>query len=94
MNKYEMTYEQFCENWLENAKYKKSYLNDSKLWEGKKRNLFLNWEKVLLERAEIGSIPENVLMSFISMSDEKTMFRTFKGVWAKGIQEFRIKEEA
>ena len=86
-----MTFKQFCEYTLENCKYKKTYLEKPEVWENHKRsNLFPKWEKILLERAEVGPIPSDVIMSFIRLSDENTMYRTFRGVWAKGIQNFKI----
>lgn len=95
MEKFEMTFKEFCENWLANAKYASKYIADSKLWENHKRsNLYPSWEKTLVERAEVGPIPENVLNSFIEVNNENLLFRLFRGRLEKGIQDFRIKEEA
>jgi len=92
MELYEMTFKQFCENWLEeNSKYKAKYLEKPALWEyHKKMSLYSQWEKILLERAEVGPIPSDVLMSFIRRNGEGLLFRMFRGRYEKGIQNFKI----
>jgi len=92
MENYEMTFKQFCENWLENSKYKTKYIADAKTWERHKMSiLYPKWEKVLLERAEVGPIPSDVLISFNRINkNEEFMFRLFRGKYSKGIQDFKI----
>jgi hypothetical protein len=88
MNLWELTYIQFCENWLENSKYKKSYKANQTMWEGKKKELLKQWEDILLQRAEVGSIPEKVIRSYVNMFGEEATRRIFRGVKAKGLEEW------
>lgn len=88
MNLWELTYNQFCNNWLENSKYKKAYKGNPVMWEGKKRELLKQWEDVLLQRAEVGSIPEKVIRSYANLFGESATRRIFRGTKGKGLQEW------
>ena len=93
MELWEMTFKQYREHLLENNKYKNAYQSNVKmqeLWESYKNIHLREWINVLLERAEIGVIPSDVLMSYIRNLSESDLFRTFRGTKSKGIEEFRI----
>jgi hypothetical protein len=90
MELWEMTFKQYREFLLESNKYKKSYEEKPQLWEDKKKDHFKNWEKILLERAEIGLIPSDVIMSYTRETSEGELFRKFRGIKDKGIANFRI----
>lgn len=90
MEKWEMTFKQYLEYAFENNKYKKVYEQKLELWDIKRKQHFRDWENILLERAEIGVIPSDVIMSYIRETSESVMFRMFKGTRAKGISDFRI----
>ena len=93
MKLYEMTYKQYCQYWLKNAKYKNTYENSIDKWENKKRDLIIEWRNALLERALIGAIPSDVLMSYIRIFSEGDLFRTFRGIHSKGVENFRISKK-
>jgi len=82
---YEMTFNQFCENWLNNSKYANKYKNNNKVWEDKKKDLFREWDQVLETRAEIGDIPEIVIRNLISIVGQESVLRTFRGTKEKGL---------
>lgn len=88
MESWQLTYIQFCENWLKNNKYKKAYQTNPEKWENKKRDLLKDWEDILLERAEIGSIPEKVIRSYVNLFSEKRARSMFRGRKEKGLQEW------
>ncbi len=88
MEKWELTFQQYREDYLENCKYKETYKKDPVKWEMKKMELIKQWEDILLERAEIGSIPEKVIRSYVNMFGEKATRRIFRGVKEKGLQEW------
>jgi hypothetical protein len=87
---WELTYKQFCEQWLKDCKYKTSYEANKNLWLGKQEDLKPIWIQELMKRAEVGSLSPQVIMSFIRLYGEKDLFRTFRGRWEKGVQDFRI----
>lgn len=86
MELWEMTFKQFCENWLNNSRYKDKYKKDATRWNNKKRDLQLQWISILEERAEEGTIPEKVIRSFVNMFGEEQTRRTFRGVKEKGLE--------
>jgi hypothetical protein len=90
MKKYELTFNQYCEDWLNNSRYKESYLKNSMLWNNKREQLLKEWVKELENAAIENIIPSDVLMSYIRIFGENALFSTFRGVHLKGIQNFRI----
>lgn len=90
MELWEMTYKQYCNNYLENCKYKNNYLNNNDRWEQKKKDLITVWENMLLDHAEDKIIPSDVLQSYIRVFGEERLFTRFKGTKEKGISNFRI----
>jgi len=85
---YKLTYIQFCNHFLNTNKYSKAYKANSKIWEWKKKDLLKDWENILLQRAEVGSIPEKVIRSYVNLFGEKTARRIFRGTTEKGLQEW------
>jgi len=85
MELWELTYIQYCNHYLENCKYKKAYKASPEKWESKKKDLLLDWNNILLERAEIGSIPEKVIRSYVNIFGEKETRRIFRGTKEKGL---------
>ena len=86
MELWEMTYNQYCEYWLNTNKYKHQYKNDRQKWENKKQDLKLKWISILEERAEIGDIPEQVIRSLVNLVGKEVVLRTFRGTKGKGLQ--------
>ena len=85
---YKLTYIQFCNHFLNTNKYSKAYKANSNAWEWKKRDLLKDWENILLQRAEVGSIPEKVIRSYINLFGEKVTRRMFRGTTEKGLQDW------
>ena len=90
MELWEMTFKQYKEYLLENSKYKEMYKLKPILWQQREREHFIQWESILLTRAEVDVIPSDVLMSYVRQTSEGELFRRFRGVTSKGIQNFRI----
>ena len=90
MEIWEMTYNQFCDHYLNNCKYKNAYLANLKAWENRKKDIITDWENTLLEHAENNIIPSDVLQSYIRLFDEERLFTRFSGKKSKGISNFRI----
>jgi hypothetical protein len=88
MEKWQMTFEEYCNYRLESCKYKESYLKKPELWEAKKRDLLNDWRKELSQRAKVSTIPLNVLKSFGEIFGVSDITRTFRGVYGKGIEEY------
>lgn len=88
--KWEMTFPQYCQDYLANCRYKAAYEADPKKLPALYATLLPAWVKELEERAQAGPIPSPVLMSFIRQFDEGVLFRTFRGNCAPGISRFRI----
>ena len=88
--KWEMTFPQYCQDYLENCRYKAAYEADPRKLPALYATLLPAWVSELMERAQIGPIPSPVLMSFIRQFDEGVLFRTFRGNCAPGISRFRI----
>jgi len=86
MQLWELTYIQFCNNFLKNNKYKNAYKANHEKWESKKKDLLLDWVNILYERAEVGSIPEKVIRSYVNLFGEKTTRRMFRGRKEKGLE--------
>ena len=94
--KWEMTYNQYCENWLNNNKYASSYKKDTIKWNAKKKELLNEYYKLLQDRAEIGDIPEIVIRSLIKEIGEDQVVRIFRGTKEKGLyswQQTQIKKQ-
>lgn len=83
--KWEMTFNQYCEDFLNNSKYKEKYKSNKTLWEGQKKLLLDKWYKLLQERAEEGDIPEIVIRSLVKEIGESTVRRIFRGTKEKGL---------
>lgn len=84
--KYEMTFNQYCEDFL-NGRYGSKYRENKKLWEQfKETNLKEKWVNILLKRAEEGTIPEIVMRSYVNMFGEARARRIFRGRLEKGIE--------
>lgn len=83
-----MTYIKFCENWLDNNKYKESYKSNPAKWEAKKVDLKQEWVNILFERAAEGSIPEVVIRSYVNMFGEEQTRRNFRGTLERGLAEW------
>lgn len=90
MNKWELTYNQFCQDFLDNNKYKKAYLAKPETWENKKKDLLIQWQNILFNRAEIGSIPEIVIRSYVNIFGEELTRRQFRGTKEKGLADWLI----
>ena len=88
MELWELTYIQYCNNWLENSKYKKAYKASPEKWESKKRDLLQDWINILYARAEIGSISEKVIRSYVNLFGEKDTRRIFRGTKEKGLYDW------
>jgi len=88
MELWKLTYIQYCNHFLENNKYKNAYKSNPEKWESKKKDLLKDWENVLLERAEVGNIPEVVIRSYVKMFGEPTTRRIFRGTKGKGLEEW------
>lgn len=88
MEKYQMTYIQFCENWLENSKYRETYKAKTAMWDAKKIDLKQEWVNILFGRAAEGSIPEVVIRSYVNMFGEDQTRRNFRGTLEKGLIEW------
>ncbi len=84
------TWKQFRDNYFNNNKYKNSYLNNKELYDYKCRELKREWIKHLLIIAKKDPLPHWVVTDYIRQFGEKEMFRTFRGIYEKGISEFRI----
>ena len=85
---YKLTYIQFCNHFLATNKYSKAYKADPRKWESKKRDLLKDWENILLQRADVGSISEKVIRSYVNLFGEKVTRRIFRGRLEKGLQEW------
>jgi len=85
---YKLTYIQFCNHFLNTNKYSKSYKTNSDAWEWKKKDLLKDWENILLHRAEVDSIPEKVIRSYVNLFGEKDTRRMFRGTTEKGLHEW------
>ena len=85
---YKLTYIQFCNHFLNTNKYSKTYKTNPDKWEWKKKDLLKDWENILLQRAEIGSIPEKVIRSYVNLFGKKTARRMFRGTTEKGLQDW------
>jgi len=85
---YKLTYIQFCNHFLATNKYRKAYKADPRKWEWKKKDLLKDWENILLQRAEVGSIPEKVIRSYVNLFGEKIVRRMFRGTTEKGLQDW------
>lgn len=83
--KWEMTYNQYCEYILENSKYKEIYKRDKIKWENKKNNLLDEWYQILQDRAEVGDIPEIVVRDMIKRIGKNIVLRIFRGTKEKGL---------
>ena len=90
MELWEMTYNQFCDHYLNNCKYKNAYLKNNQLWENRKKDLITDWENILLEVAEIKIISSKVLQSYIRIFGKQRLFARFSGRKFKGISNFKI----
>jgi hypothetical protein len=86
---WKLTYNQYCENWLNNSRYKEAYKADSKKWENKKKDLKIEWICILEQRAEEGDIPEKVIRCLIDIIGQETVLRTFRGVKEKGLKSWQ-----
>lgn len=88
MNKelWEMTFNQYCENFLNTNRYAKKYKENPTMWEGKKQDLLESWWQLLQDRAEIGDIPEIVIRSAVNIFGESKIRRIFRGTKEKGLQ--------
>jgi hypothetical protein len=85
MESWKLTYNQYCENWLENNKYKAAYKADQVKWENKKKDLKIEWICLLEERAEDGDLPEKVIRCLVDMVGRESVLRTFRGTKEKGL---------
>jgi transposase-like protein len=74
---------------LNTNKYAKAYKTNSQLWEGKKRELFKQWEQTLENRAEEGDIPEIVIRSLVNIVGIESVLRTFRGTKEKGLNSWQ-----
>jgi hypothetical protein len=90
MEKWEMTFPQYCQDYLENCRYKAAYEADPKKLPALYATLLPAWVSELMERAQVGPIPSPVIMSFIRQFDESLLYRTFRGIYESGIKDFRI----
>ena len=73
----EMTFKQYCNDFLNNSKYGKKYLNDELLWNGKREQLKLEWkEKVLMMECPAKEI---VIRSFIEEFGIDSINSVFRG---------------
>lgn len=88
--KWEMTFPQYCQDYLESCRYRAAYEANPQKWENKKQYLLNDWVNVLKERAKVGPIPSPVIMSYIRQFGERALFSVFRGVYEPGISHFRI----
>lgn len=88
MNKeiWEMTFNQYCKEFLNSNRYGAKYKKNPAMWEGKKNDLYKVWEQALEDRAEIGDIPEVVIRSLVNIVGVESVRRTFRGVKEKGLK--------
>lgn len=89
----QLTFNQYCQKWLKNCKYGKSYLKNQILWINKKEELLKQWTNELLEIATKETLRTPVIMSFIRIYGESTLFNTFRGVYEMGVKNFRISKK-
>jgi hypothetical protein len=93
VEKWQMTFNQYCEDYLKNCRYRAAYEADRKKWENKKRDLLNGWVEELKTRALVGPLSSPVIVSFIRQFDEALLYRTFRGIYEKGIENFRIPQK-
>jgi len=86
MQIWEMTYNQYLNYTIDNSKYKNAIKSNPKQLEATKNSCLQKWVNALEERAEIGSIPEKVIRTYIIIFGEKQTRRIFRGVKAKGLE--------
>jgi hypothetical protein len=86
---WEMTYEQYCTNYIENSKYSKAIKSNETQLKATRNICLTNWTKALEERAEIGSIPEIVIRAYVKMFGEEQTKRVFRGTKEQGLKEWR-----
>lgn len=88
-----MTFKQYCDNYLENsrygAKYKELGLNSDQ-WKECKGNLLIKWKEEVLKHAENYPLETKVIVSWGRQFGEWTIFRTFRGKYEKGIKNYKI----
>ena len=87
---WEMTRDEFAEDALNKNEYADAYRKDEKL-----KKEFLDdqrgaWVKALVNRAEHGRIPDNVLDDFVEKYGLDSMAREFRGVHEKGVEGYLI----
>ncbi len=85
---WEMTYEQYCTNYIENSKYTKAIKSNKNQLDSTRKSCLQKWIKALEERAEIGSIPEIVIRAYVKMFGEEQTKRVFRGIKEQGLKDW------
>lgn len=86
----DLTYKQFLQSWLNNNKYKEKYLTNKELLKQKEQELQIVWVRELKKHAIEKPLKTKVIMSYIRLFGESSLFYTFRGIYENGISEFRI----
>ncbi len=86
---WEMTYEQYCTNYIENNRYSKAIKGNKNQLEFTKKSCLQKWINALEERAEIGSIPEIVIRAYVKLFGEEQTRRVFRGTKEQGLEDWK-----
>ena len=83
------TFKQFKEEYWKNNKYSHRY---SKEWKKQIEEQYLkhDWLEYLKEEAKTKALPHWVITDFINKFNEQALFDIFRGVYQKGISEYKI----
>ena len=73
----EMTFKQYCADFLNNSKYGAKYKSNETLWNGKKEELKLKWKEEVLNMDS--SAKEIVIRSFVEEFGVQSLNALFRG---------------
>ena len=88
MDVWKLTFNQYLDYYINNSKYKNKILENKTQYEATKNICLQKWINELFKRAEVGSIPEIVIRSYIKIFDINQLKINFRGIKQKGLQEW------